>query len=36
MHAYSVFMRDSIYAVARIRYCRSVCLSHRWISHKRL
>ena len=36
MHAYSVFMRDSIYAIARICYCRSVCLSHMWISQKRL
>jgi len=26
-----VFTRDSIYAIARICYCRSVCLSDGWI-----
>jgi len=36
----SIFTRDSIYAIARICYrpsvCPSVCLSHGWISQKRL
>jgi len=37
---YTIFMRDSIYAIARICHgnsvCPSVCLSHGWISQKRL
>jgi len=41
---YAVFTRDTIYAIARLCYgnsvclsvCPSVCLSHGWISQKRL
>jgi len=32
----AIFTRDSIYAIVRLCHGNSVCLSHGWISQKRL